>query len=224
MKKILLLLLLLPFLSILADESIPIAPYVDADDCNNIPVWSCIEDSCCINPPLCCYINFFGAPNWANISGFDGHVTTKLGFLAGAGLGFQLGCYSRLLTYTRLEVEYSIRKNQLNQYKNDIVDEELYGSAATNCWMVDLYQDFPICRYTIPFVGVGAGYSYRNTLKELAVYSGIQDKSDGFAWQVVAGLTTPVNIATFLSVEYRYFTSPKYLRQQSVGLSLRYLY
>lgn len=180
----------------------------------------------CWNPPLTCYINYFGAPNWAQVDGFDCKVTTKLGFMAGAGLGLQLGCCCNALSYTRLEVEYSIRKNQLNEVKSELLTEELHGSASTNCWMVDLYQDlpfFPNC-YFFPFVGVGAGYSYRNTMKEVELFCGEEDVSDGFAWQVIAGISTYVNIATLLSVEYRYFTSPTNLHQQTVGLSLRYLF
>lgn len=225
MKKYFLLLTLLTSLfsaNLLADDVV-IAPYVDADDCG-LPLCGYIPETYCVNPPLCCYLNFFGAPNWLAISGFDSHVSTKLGFMAGCGLGFQLGCYTPWLTYTRIEVEYSIRKNQLNHFDNNIVTQELYGSAATNAWMVDIYQDIPLCRWTIPYIGAGVGYSYRNRLKEVVVLSGIQDRCRGFAWQLIGGLSTPVNVATLLSVEYRYFNSPTNLHQQSIGLALRYLY
>lgn len=179
----------------------------------------------CWNPPLTCYINYFGAANWAQIDGFDCKVSTKLGFLAGAGLGLELGNWHPFLSYSRLEVEYSIRKNQLSKAENDIFIAPLHGSASTNAWMVDYYQDFPFfCGYFIPFVGAGAGYSYRNTLKELELFAGEKDISNGYAWQVIAGISTFVNIATLLSVEYRYFNSPRNLHQQSVGLSLRYLF
>jgi opacity protein-like surface antigen len=179
----------------------------------------------CWNPPLNCYINFFGAANWCQVDSFDANVSTKLGFLAGTGLGLQLGYWFPALPYSRLEVEYSIRKNQLWKVENGGIILPLNGSASTNCWMVDFYQDFPFFGgYFFPFVGAGAGYSYRNSMKEVEIFTGEKDKSDGFAWQIVTGVSTFVNIATLLSLEYRYFSSPRNLQQQSVGLSLRYLY
>lgn len=179
----------------------------------------------CINPPFCVYLNFFGGPNWLKIDAFDPSPTTNLGFFAGASLGAPLGCCSYWLTYTRMEVEYAIRKNQLRTISDGLVTETLFGSASTNSWMVDLYQDIPIPHcYLTPYIGVGAGYSYRNTLSEVVAFTGENDRSNGFAWQVIGGLSIPVNIATLLSVEYRYFVSPQYLHQQDLALTLRYYY
>lgn len=171
------------------------------------------------------YLHFIGGANWMTGSQFPCSVDYDTGFYAGAAGGYNFRRSCSWYRYNRFEVEYTIRKNQLDSYKDSAIHTALEGSAAINSWMVNVYQDIPWrVGEASPYLGGGIGYSYRNRFTELEAVYGGSDKNNGFTWQLIAGFSLPVNVAALLDVEYRFFASPGDLYNHSLGLGLRYLY
>lgn len=171
------------------------------------------------------YLHFFGGANWMTDRHSTCFVDAETGFYAGASMGYDFRKSCRWYRYNRFEVEYTIRKNQLNSYNDGAVVTSLNEGAVNNSWMVNLYQDIPFCvGEASPYCGGGIGYSYFSRLKEFDDVCGIIRNNNGFAWQVIAGFSLPVNVATLLEVDYRFFVTTGDLYNHSLGLALRYRY
>ena len=129
----------------------------------------------------------------------------------------------------RFEAEFGYRNNHLRKIK--ISDNytsfkfKLSGHVETFSGLANVYYDFPVCFCVRPYVGAGIGYAYTKSKVSFSYISDyVKHHEDGFAWQVIAGVTYPVYNNVDLALEYRFFRceATKEAQNHDIGLNLRY--
>jgi len=147
---------------------------------------------------------------------------------SGIASTFALGYH--LTDSSRIEGEVGYRENDLNYYRQKYhdyrgkADYKKYRPNYTRnavTMMVNAYSDFNINFPLVPYLGLGAGYSYKGSYGKRKV-TDFKKENSQFAGQGIAGvkllLTTNLNLA----MEYRYFLCKSSKYEQSVGLLLSY--
>jgi opacity protein-like surface antigen len=186
------------------------------------------------------YVQIFGGPNWATLSDISQFNPTKLhckpGYVVGASLGYNIWCAFRV------EAEYSFRYNKITASITDKQREipaTLKGSGklTTSAALANLLWDIPIgCIGFSPYIGGGVGYAwnaYRSsdrvhvdtggTISCVHICKGSRN-TNGFAWQLIGGVSIPLTLCIDLGLEYRYFKAAKHVRNQALVVSSKYLF
>lgn len=160
---------------------------------------------------------------------FDEDADT--GFVLGAAIGTSLDNWVQGL---RTEIEVSFRRNDRSGswYTNvDIIrgpdgsaTGELNGNVSNFAIMANVWYDVNMGWKAVPYVGAGAGWA-RSHLELLAVptsthgdacctgtgaWASTDQRNNGFAWQVGAGVNYPVSDGVKVGVGYRYFNGPSF--------------
>lgn len=146
-------------------------------------------------------------PERANVYDALGYYYTDrfhVGWEAGAAVGYDLGHF-------RLEAEGFYNRSQLKEQdrpsQNLVLNSAngLSGRTSTLAVMGNALLGLGHWGGLKVYVGGGAGYA-RTTILEYAGFNDeIQDHTQGFAWQGLAGLTVPISHNIDLGVRYRYF-------------------
>lgn len=154
----------------------------------------------------------------------------KLSFDPGYFLGTAVGY--RICDDFRAEAEFGYRNNHLKRvkfgYNNESLSFKIGGHAETFSGMANVYYDVPVCFYSIrPYVGAGIGYAYTKFDPHAGASSDVafgKTHKDGFAWQVMAGVSYPICDHVDLAIEYRFFRNEAVSRLQNhdVGINARY--
>jgi opacity protein-like surface antigen len=120
----------------------------------------------------------------------------------GETFGVGVGAYSKLLGGSRVELETSYTHNDVDGVT--YVDFPLPASfdVETRALFFNYLKEVPLGQMT-GYCGGGAGYadtSLRGNLDSVN-YS---DESDGFAWQLIAGVDFPLTESLSMFTQYRY--------------------
>jgi len=144
-----------------------------------------------------------------------GEVEYDLGWVGVVSLGYGFG------NGVRLEVEGNYRQNDVDQISGFGGTSGASGTAASYGVMANVFYDFDFGWNVgglgfMPYVGVGAGYVWREFDDVRARVFGGRVRSDGsdgrFAYQAIAGFAVPLNnIAPGLAftTEYRFLGTLK---------------
>ncbi|MDX8396689.1 MAG: outer membrane beta-barrel protein [Mariprofundaceae bacterium] len=137
--------------------------------------------------------------------GFTGTNTLKTGLAAGVALGYDFG-YS-----IRAEVEYTYRKNDLDQQTSaGVTSTVTSGDITVHTVLINGFYDLKNQSPITPFISTGIGFSSIDYSE--AVLSGITSpavKDTVFAYQVGAGAAYAINETISLDVKYRYISGSK---------------
>jgi opacity protein-like surface antigen len=127
----------------------------------------------------------------------------------------------------RLEGEGSYRWNTIKyDFKDDLSEKyKLQGNLLNWSAMTNIYYDLPLCECVTGYFGAGIGYSYEKLCLKLLHYRG-HKSNDSFAWQVMAGVSSPVWENTELALEYCFFqrTQTPQMHNHDLLLGLRYYF
>lgn len=122
----------------------------------------------------------------------------------GETFGVGVGAYSKFLGGSRFELETSYTQNKIDEATAVDIAQPASFDVETRALFFNYLKEVPIGKLT-GYFGGGAGYantSLRGDLAEgLAVFS---DESDGFAWQLIAGVDFPLTECLSLFTQYRY--------------------
>lgn len=158
------------------------------------------------------YVSGIGAFNF--VPSFKDHhekVKFDTGYMAGAAIGHQLQCN------TRIEGELAYRHNQGKRTNED--ENKKREKVDIFSAMVNGYYDIELGRYTClkPYVGLGIGYAHCVS-KDNYIFG-----DHAFAWQAMVGAAYPITRSVDLTVEYRYF-KPNFKHDQNhnIGCGIRY--
>lgn len=132
----------------------------------------------------------------------------------------------------RAEGEITYRYNKLKSVK--FFDERFHVKGHLHSWsyMVNGFYDFQIgsCWNIVPYIGAGIGYSNQELKLGHRGSSSSSDetrrhhgKKNGFAWQVLAGLTYVIDCHWDASLEYIFHRGrANNIYDHSLGLAGRY--
>lgn len=173
------------------------------------------------------YVSIFGGGNWveddsAHLSINAGSTTFALsedpdaGYVYGGAIGMNLGQYVKGF---RAEVEVSFRANDINgtfQSQTSLANTSgvIDADTSTLAVMANVWYDINIDPVIRPYVGGGIGWARvaaNGTLYATTPTTGVRfdDDSNGFAWQIGAGVNFVVTEDAVFSVGYRYFDGPE---------------
>lgn len=185
------------------------------DDC-------CGDDYCYITDPRF-YARVFGGANYLQTSkNNDVKADYNTGYILSGALGYNW-CYG-----LRAEVEYAYRRNTLRKVHFFGRSFDLNGHFQSSSYMANLLWDISLgswgCGWGLkPYIGAGIGYDTLRSRGEQDGFSFNENKKNGFAWQLIAGLGYEIFCNTDLSVEYRFHKGPIHnLYSHSIGLGLKY--
>ena len=203
---------------------IPVAPYNQANSCI-ADVDSCPAD---FRLPECVwdgriYGSAFVGGN--TVKCFHKNLSFKDNVVGLIAVGYQ---YSSV----RGELEVSYRYNEYKKYghQHEIVSKLVKGHVSSIGVLANAYYDFANSTRFTPYVGVGAGFAHLKAKisprKEYKDNSNLSNhkNTNRFAWQMIAGVSTPITDNIDLGIEYRYMRIQDFSRNQSVGVSARYTY
>jgi opacity protein-like surface antigen len=190
--------------------------------------------SCCCNPTKCpggnFYIAGFGGYNWTAKNGFavprnpvpsstrqqdntspQPHINQrrwKPGYDVGGSFGY------RWNNGFRIEAEGSFRYNERKERKKTKGNHQTGGALANALYQFNIW-----CLPVDMFFGAGLGYV--NCFHK--DHGHADNKRDGFAWQLIGGLSFPFWERFEFTLDYRYFTEQraKY-RNNAVNAGLRF--
>lgn len=186
------------------------------------------------------YVQLFGGANWGNISHGSKFQPAEVDFQTGYVVGCSLGY--RIWYNFRLEGEYAYRHNKIKiaqtETDNDIVTRlKSTGKVDCSTGMANLLWDIPIGEYGFnPYIGGGIGYAwnaFRSSDHVDVVSNGATSKvripkgkhnNNGFAWQIIGGISVPLTLCIDLGIEYRYCKLTEHMRNQSVVVASKYLF
>lgn len=200
----------------------------------------CYEDLCC-EDQTGFYIGAFGGANFISTSrdcrgGDYSRRRFDTGYVVTGSIGYRW-CHN-----VRFEFEYGYRNNKVRHRRDG--SESLAADAGCdssgkrnrnfyqNAYMFNGFYDISFCNDWClkPYVGAGIGYAQtRNGRHER--YSGDgysynrNNRRNGFAWQIIAGLAYPICDEVDLSLEYRFFKSrERNLYNNDIGVGLKYYF
>lgn len=197
-----------------------------------------LANNCCDYNEFCddwtkgLYVGGFGGANFVNHKKHHGiKLDFDAGYIAGGAIGYRLG------DGIRLEVEGAYRHNKLKKVKfaGDSVKAHKTNLHSTSVLVNAIYsfKDFGnnyLYHDVTPYAGAGIGYgwqkvSYRSNSSESSVSGNGRNRKNGFAWQLLAGLTYDLGCDTDISLEYRFFKGrADRFYNNSVDLMLRYYF
>jgi opacity protein-like surface antigen len=170
------------------------------------------------------------SPNWARyyLSLHGGAVflqDTSIDYVNGAApnrdLGFNAGWVLigaagyRPTPWFRVEIEGGDRNNSIS---NINPGSGASGSASATTLMLNGYVDIPIRGPVTPYVGAGFGKAWLSQSLSVDGATLTSSTSWPWAWQVIAGVSTPMTPQWSVSVEYRYLATQHALFQDTQGL------
>jgi len=160
---------------------------------------------------------------------YDAHYDFQTGFLLSSAIGLELDHWLRGL---RVELEASYRRNKLDGHWSvttdnpDIVSPDavatgaINGHASTFALMANAWYEFDIGTRFKPYVGGGMGWARSQidggfavnplsvTALDVNPFEGFNVQSQGFAYQLGAGITSQIMPGVSLGLGYRYFDAP----------------
>lgn len=172
-------------------------------------------------------VNFKGFYVSSNVScnlvSHTRHRGVKFHFEPGLFISPAIGY--RFCNGLRLEGEFGYRYNHLCRLNYCGTNYHVCGHLETFSGLANIYYDFPVCWYIKPYVGAGLGYAHVNHRLHIGNLCN-KECDDGFAWQVMAGLTYSICSNMDLSAEYRFFRNENFnhLQNHAIGGSLRYYF
>lgn len=127
----------------------------------------------------------------------DAEATLDAGYNFGLALGVDLGLL-------RAEGEITYAAYDFDQYVTSSGTTDLDGDATAFRVMANVYHDFTVLPILSPYVGVGLGYlKSESEIKGLGAT--IEDDSDEFAFQFMAGVGVELTDEFIVDVGYRFF-------------------
>lgn len=141
------------------------------------------------------YAGGFGGINWAT-NGHH-HHKYKTGYVLGLDAGY------KWCNGFRAELEFAYRNNRVRRNGNGWsrhTNTQLYSG------LVNVLYDFDAldCWCIKPYVGAGIGWAGERHAKHHN-----NDRRNGFAWQLIAGVAYPINDCVDLDLSYRFFKNSK---------------
>lgn len=185
------------------------------------------------------YAEIFSGANFLHGEVHD-RVHLKPGCVVSGSIGY------RFCNGLRLEAEHSYRRNNFGKQRSyyTYLNRQRFSSGyfQSFSYMANLLWDIPLCNWGCsfwniqPFIGAGFGYetkfntlhfNFRNYPNGMPFFGGFKGdetyKSEGFAWQVLAGLSYPIFCNTNISIEYRLHKANfEKAYNHAVGLGLMY--
>lgn len=138
-------------------------------------------------------------------AGFLEEINFQEGYLAGVAVGYDSHA-AKGYADTRLEAEFTYRKNNLQDV--EFLGERTAGdgSIRSQSLLVNAYCDFKTPTFVEPFVYFGLGAARINVKKaSVAGVSFIDDDGYSFAYQFGAGLAFALTESLDLDLGYRLF-------------------
>lgn len=119
----------------------------------------------------------------------------------------------------RVEGEFSWRRNDGDSLAFNGNEQSFAAKGAQSYGaMVNVFYDAPNDTSFTPYVGGGIGFDY---IENEFLYQDInfEDSDTVFAWQIAAGVSTPLTkkIDGFIDVRYHVASSPDFVRTSSAG-------
>lgn len=143
-------------------------------------------------------------PNSANtIPGFNPqNINMDWESEAGWTMGGGVGRYSGLFGGSRFELEGTYLSNSVDSLTYHNFQLPANFDLDTTAVMVNYLKEVPLGRCT-GYFGGGVGWGWTSMDGDIATIQ-YGDSSDGFAWQLIAGIDIPVTERLALFTQYRY--------------------
>ena len=163
------------------------------------------------------YAGGLGGANWQPEDKQDNNqLKFKTGYVVGLFAGYKFG------NPFRLEGEVSYRHNDFKKVKVLGIRRPIEGRVESASFLANAIYDFEFTSSFTPYVGVGLGYTSETLTATFANIPElrIEGKDNGFSWQAIAGVSTPISCNTDLGVEYRYLNK-KHEANHALALAVR---
>jgi opacity protein-like surface antigen len=175
------------------------------------------------SPKEGCYLGALGGANFVQATkrfGAEAHYNT--GYAVGGFVGYEW------CTGVRAEAEFSFRHNKLKSMKFAGQPFDLHGYLNTTAYMGNVLFDIPprwnpfVCWCLTPYIGGGVGYSQQHIkICDDDIVS--KGRNDGFAWQLIGGVSYEVMEWIDLALEYRFYKGhAERIYNHTVAISARH--
>jgi opacity protein-like surface antigen len=163
-------------------------------------------------------IALFSGANWVDTPIRLGELDFKTGYLIGTSFGYKW--------HLGLEVEAEViyRRNGLDHYHFKHGHFDADGHLRKWSYMANVKYYLPLYWYLSPYFGLGAGYAHQKL-----VINHIDDAKshasrtkDGFAWQVLGGMTCYLCNHLDLDLKYQYLQLRGSTHDHSLSAGLKY--
>jgi OOP family OmpA-OmpF porin len=157
------------------------------------------------------------------------------GYYVGGALGY------RLCSGFRFEGEVTYRHNKIHRVRFDDVTDVTdsirvrgRGHLTSVSYMANLLYEIDTscwdccwsCGEIVPYFGAGIGYSqqrFRFCSRDPLVRDRFNDRENGFAWQIIAGLGYEFSPCADISIEYRFHKGhAERIYNHGVGVAAKY--
>lgn len=181
---------------------------------NNTSASAPMKKKCTLNTGVS--LGAFGGANWAHTPVPMGSVEFDAGYFFGGSLGY------RWHWGLELEGELGFRRNHFDEFKFNRIKFDASGHLRKWTYMGNIKYYLPVHWYITPNVGLGAGYaSQKIFFKSInGVSIGSHKKKEGYAWQVLAGLTCYLCKHLDLDIDYHYTVLKGSTHDNSVSAGL----
>jgi opacity protein-like surface antigen len=155
------------------------------------------------------YGTFSGGLNWSDDIGPTGGPTTNIdlnsetGFVVAVALGWHLD--DMITPGLRVELEGAYRHNNASGSFTFSGTSSLGNDLVTWSVMGNVWYDFSLGHSLRPYFGGGIGWASNKVVPELCPCGTVE--SEGFAWQLGAGLNVAVSEHASIGLGYRYMDS-----------------
>jgi len=161
-------------------------------------------------------LSALGGVNWAHTTVAFGHVEFDPGYLFGGSAGY------RWNMGLEVEAEVIYRRNGLENVSLSGEKFKSKGHLRKMSYMGNLKYYLPPRWYIAPYFGAGAGYAnqklFIDKIGGLSINS--NQKKEGFAWQVLAGITCYLCRHLDLDIDYHYLQLKGSTHDNSLSLAL----
>ena len=143
-------------------------------------------------------------------------VGLNTGFKATAAVGVEVNNF-------RTEIEYSYRETGLDYVEVSGIKVDIGGNANVNSLMGNFYYSFLGGGILSPYAGVGFGMAWEELSIDEVVGIDIPEErgeEEGFAYQLMVGVTAKIIDRLSSDIEYRYFEA-NYTETHEIGVNLR---
>lgn len=127
------------------------------------------------------------------------------GYIISGAIGYQW------CSGLHVEAEYAFRRNSMRKIHYFGQDFNIRGTFQSSSYMANLLWDFSLweCSFGAvqPYLGAGIGYDVQQFHAGQDGFRTTQNKK-GFAWQLMAGFTSPFFNCSEISLEYRLHKGP----------------
>lgn len=188
------------------------------------------QDNCYPCDPCCSlddwYIGGFAGANWTTSTKhhhgcFSGRHKHHTGYVLAVSIG------RSFCDEYRVEFEYAYRNNEFKNRIDCDFCAPHKGHVWSNAYLVNGFWNIPWCNSWClkPFVGAGIGYASQRldfSHSRSFICTG-NNKKNGFAWQLIAGIEYPICDNIAVSFEYRFFKGRlNNIYSQNLGAGFRY--